>query len=178
MNNKIDIYKHMNHIMSQLKTGILITCRLNDRVNSLTVAWGQVGFEWNKLIFTAFIRTGRYTHDMIVNKKEFTVNIPMEDKAGKILGFCGTKSGRDYDKAKELGLTFIESENVDVPGIKELPLTLECKVLYSQLQDKNNIPDDLKTEFYPQDAGSDYHSANRDFHTMFIAEIVGAYIAE
>lgn len=178
MNRKIDVYENMNHILKQLKKGILITTSVDDKVNSMTISWGQIGIEWNKLIFTTFIRTGRYTHQMIEKKKEFTVNIPIETKVGKILGYCGTKSGKEYDKIKEMNLTLVSSDNVDVPGIKELPMTLECKVIYSQLQDKKSIPNIIKSECYPQDVNSDFHGANKDFHTMFIGEIVGAYIAE
>jgi len=178
MKREIDVYDHMNHILKQLKKGILITTKVNDKVNSMTISWGQIGIEWNRLIFTTYIRTGRFTHQMLEEKKEFTVNIPMETRAGKILGFCGTKSGKYHDKVKALKLTLVESDNVDVPGIKELPMTLECKVIYSQLQDKESIPGHLKSECYPQAVDSDFHGANKDFHTMFMGEIVGAYIAE
>lgn len=178
MKREIDVYDHMNHILKQLKKGILITTKVNGKVNSMTISWGQIGIEWNRLIFTTYIRAGRYTHQMLEEHKEFTVNIPMETNAGKILGFCGTKSGKNHDKVKELNLTLVESDHVDVPGIKELPMTLECKVIYSQLQDKEAIPDHLKSEFYPQTVDSDCNGANKDFHTMFIGEIVGAYIAE
>ena len=36
----------------------------------------------------------------------------------KILGYCGAKSGRDVDKAKEIGLTYEEPETISVPGVK------------------------------------------------------------
>ena len=178
MKRNVDVYDHVNHILQQLKKGILITTQVDDKINSMTISWGQIGIEWNRLIFTTYVRTGRFTHHMLEQKKEFTVNVPMETKANKILGYCGTKSGKNHDKAKELGLTLVEGDKVDVPGIKELPLTLECKVIYSQLQDKNAMPEHLASEFYPQTVASDFHGANKDFHTMFMGEIVGAYIAE
>jgi flavin reductase (DIM6/NTAB) family NADH-FMN oxidoreductase RutF len=48
------------------------------------------------------------------------------------LGICGTKSGRSIDKIKELNLTLETPNNVSVPAIKELPLTLKCRVIYKQ----------------------------------------------
>ena len=178
MKKDIDVYEHMNHILTQLKKGILITAKVDEKVNSMTISWVQIGIEWNKLIFTTFVRTGRYTHQMLEEKKEFTVNIPMETRRNDILAFCGAKSGRDYDKVKELNLTLVEGDNVDVPGIKELPLTLECKVIYSQLQDKDSIPEEMRNQFYPQSIGSDSPGGNGDYHTVFMGEIVGAYIAQ
>jgi len=175
---EINLDDHFGTILNALRKGVLITTKAGDRVNPMTISWGQIGIEWNRPIFTTYVRTGRLTHEMLEESGEFTVNIPMEDKAGKILGFCGTKSGRDFDKVKELGLTLVEGGHVDVPGILELPMTLECKVIYSQLQDEKLIPEYLKSEFYPQEVGSIDSGANKDFHTMFMGEIVGAYIAE
>jgi flavin reductase (DIM6/NTAB) family NADH-FMN oxidoreductase RutF len=178
MKKNINIYDYTQHILKQLKKGVLITSKVDEKVNSMTVSWGQIGIEWHKQIFTTFIRTGRYTHQMIKEKKEFTVNIPMETRRKDILTFCGTKSGKDYDKVKELNLTLIEGDKVNVPGIKELPLTLECKVVYYQIQDPNFMTEEIRNHFYPLGGNSSTHDGNSDHHTMFIGEIVGAYIAE
>lgn len=177
MKKQIDIYDYADHILKYLKKGILITTKNDDKINSMTISWGQLGIVWNRLIFTAYIRQGRFTHEILKKTNEFTINIPMNEKAGKILSYCGTKSGRDYHKVKELGLTPVYGENISVPGIKELPLTLECRLIYSQLQDKNLIPEFLKQEFYPRDVHESFHGLNKNFDTMFMGEIVGAYIA-
>jgi flavin reductase (DIM6/NTAB) family NADH-FMN oxidoreductase RutF len=60
---------------------------------------------------------------------------------------------------------------ISVPGIKELPLTLECRVLYRQSQEPNSIPGEIRNKFYADNVPGDYHDA-------FYAEIVAAYIAE
>ncbi len=166
MYKKIDVYENMNEIMKRLKTGILLTTKKNGKVNTMTIAWGAIGIEWNKLIFMALVRQSRYTHDMMGG--EFTVNIPIDDSAKKALSYCGTKSGRDTDKIADMGLTLVEGQQVSVPAIKELPMTLECKILYKQKQDEGAIPDGIKQSMYP---GSDYH-------TVFFGEIVSAYIVE
>jgi len=61
----------------------------------------------------------------------------------KVFSISGTKSGRDIDKIKEANLTLVNSEIVSSPAIKELPITLECKVLYKQKQVLENLPDDI-----------------------------------
>ncbi len=73
----------------------------------------------------------------------------------------------------------LESPNrISVPAIKELPLTLECKVVYKQKQNENEITEENRSKFYPQDVESSFHGANRDFHTAYYGEIVSAYIIE
>ena len=94
----------------------------------------------------------------------------------KILGVCGSKSGRDIDKIKELNLTLIDGNKISVPAIKELPLTLECKVIYKQTQVLSEIPEDIQKSCYPQDVPSTYPMANKDVHIAFYGQIVDAYI--
>lgn len=175
---EIDVLEYAKEILSGVKTGVLLTTKANDTVNTMTISWGQLGIEWNKNLFTVYVRENRFTKKLLEKNGEFTINIPFGDFDKKILGFAGTKSGKDIDKIKELGLTLVDGEKISVPGIKELPLTLECKVIYKQTQDHNAIPTELQQRFYPQDVASDFSGANKDFHTMYYGEIVSAYIIE
>lgn len=177
MYKEIEVYDYMNHILKQLKKGVLLTTKKDGKVNTMTISWGKIGIEWSKLIFCVYVRQNRQTHTML-DSGEFTINIPYNQSVGKILGYCGTKSGKDTDKIKDLDLTLVDGREVSAPAIKELPLTLECKIIYKQLQDSTAIPDAFKEEFYPQDISSDFCGANKDYHTMFYGEIVSAYIVE
>ena len=42
--------------------------------------------------------------------------------------WCGVKSGREFDKFKEMKLTKEKSNFVGCPSIKESPVSVECKV--------------------------------------------------
>ena len=64
------------------------------------------------------------------------------------------------------------------PGIRELPLTLECKVLYQQLQSKEAVPAFIREKMYPEDADSSNPGANRDYHIAYYGQIVKAYIIQ
>lgn len=178
MKKDVDVFDYANEILKAVKTGVLITTKAEDKVNSMTVSWGTLGIEWAKPIFTIFIRENRFTKQQLEKNPEFTVNIPLGEFNKKILGVCGTKSGKDIDKISELNLSLEESKNISVPGIKELPLTLECKVIYKQKQDENAIPEEIKKVNYPQDVDSSFYGANRDYHTAYYGEIVNAYIIE
>ena len=172
MKKTIDVYEHMGEILKGVKSGVLITGKADDKVNSMTISWGMIGIEWGKPIFVTFIRENRFTRSLIEKTGEFTVSIPIDDSAKKILGFCGSKSGRDIDKAKEIGLTYEEPEMTSVPGVKELPLTLECKVVYKQAQDMNAMTEENKAKFYPQDVDSLFTGSNKDTHVAYYGEIV------
>lgn len=178
MKRKIEIFKYANDIMMALKKGILLTTKADERVNTMTISWGKLGIEWETEIFAVYVRENRFTKKLLDKNPEFTINVPIGEPNKKIIGISGTKSGKDIDKISVLGLTLEESEKISVPGIKELPLTIECKVIYKQVQDRTAITEDNNRIFYPQDVAEDYHGANKDYHTVYYGEIVNAYIIE
>ena len=171
MKKMINVFDYAGDICKAMSPGVLLTAKHNGKVNPMTIGWGTIGVEWGKALFIAFVRPSRFTHHMIEETSEFTVNVPV-GSAGKILGYCGTKSGTDVDKIADLGLTLEEPVAISVPGIKELPLTLECRVLYKQDQVLDRIPDDLRDRYYPD------REDKNDYHTAYYAEIVSAYIIE
>ena len=168
MKKVIDAFDYAGDICKAMKKGILLTTKADGQVNTMTIGWGTMGIEWGRPMFVAYVRESRYTHEMLERSGEFTVNIPVGAVDSKILGVCGTKSGRDMDKIRELNLTLEDPMNISVPGIKELPLTLECKILYRMEQTLDTIPQDIIEKYYP----------NGDFHYAYYGQIVGAYIAE
>ncbi|MFV0241593.1 MAG: flavin reductase family protein [Lacrimispora sphenoides] len=178
MKKEIEVFDYTNEIMKALKTGVLLTTKADDKVNSMTISWGTLGIEWSRPIFTVFVRENRFTKFQLEKNPEFTINIPYGDFDKKILGVCGTKSGHSTDKIKELNLTLETPNTVSVPGIRELPLTLECRVVYKQKQDEHEITEEYRNAFYPQDVDSSFHGANKDFHTAYYGEILSAYMIE
>lgn len=174
MKQQIDAFDYAGHICKAMKTGILLTTKAGETVNTMTIGWGKIGIEWNKPVFIAYVRETRYTKQLLEEGGEFTVNIPYGAFDNKILGYCGTKSGRDTDKIRDLGLTLVESDVVSVPGIRQLPLTLECRVIYKQQQDLDKMPQAVIDRFYPaiDEAGF------RDYHIAYYGEIVNAYLIE
>lgn len=174
MKKQVDAFDYAGLICKAMKKGVLLTTKAGDTVNTMTIGWGKIGIEWNRPVFIAYVRETRYTKQLLEAAGEFTVNIPVGDADSRILGYCGTKSGRDADKIADLSLTLVDSDNVQVPGIRELPLTLECKVIYKQKQDLAQLPESITDRFYPvvdEDGFQDYHIA-------YYGEIVNAYLIE
>ena len=172
MKNFVNPFDYAGLFAKHMGRGILLTTKAKDTVNTMTIGWGTVGIEWGRPMFVAYVRESRYTRQLLDENPEFTVNCPVGDIDKKILGICGTKSGRDTDKMKELGLHLEEPEVISVPGIKELPLTLECKVVYRNPQPTENLPQAILDRYYPEKDGV------RDFHYAYYGEIVSAYIIE
>ena len=173
---KVDPTEYAQTIIRAIPKGILLTTKA-DKVNSMVIGWGTYGVEWGRPMFVVYVREGRFTRQQLDAHPEFTVNIPLESGDAKILRTCGSQSGRDVDKVKEAGLTLVESDAVDVPGIREFPLTLECKVVFRQRQELDLI-DKKFMGAYPQDVPGTDPMANRDPHVAYYGEIVGAYVVE
>ena len=178
MKKEIQVFDYANEVLKALRTGVLLTTKESSKVNTMTISWGTIGIEWGIPIFTTFVREGRYTRRLLDENPEFTVNIPFGEFDKNILSYCGMKSGRQYDKIKDLSLNLVDGDCISVPAIKELPLSLECKVVYVQKQEDKLIPSFIKEKHYPQDVESSHYAANRDFHIAYYAEIVKAYIIE
>lgn len=178
MKKEIEVFDYAKEIMEAVKKGALLTTKTEEKVNSMVISWGTLGIEWSKPMFTVFVRENRFTKQQLDKNPEFTINIPYGEYDKKIMGICGTKSGHTMDKIKELNLTLEPSNIVSVPSIKELPLTLECRVIYKQRQDKDSITEENLTKFYPQEVDGSFYGANKDYHTAYYGEIVSAYIIE
>lgn len=173
MNKQVDPFAYAGAICKAMPKGILLTTCDGQKVNTMTIGWGHIGIEWNKPVFIAFIRKSRYTRQILDQTGEFTVNIPLNAQDSHVLRYCGTKSGRDTDKIHDLGLTLVPSDMVSVPGIREFPLTLECRVIYRQVQDESAFASELLQRFYPIEADGE-----RDIHIAYYGEIINAYLAE
>ena len=171
MKKMIDPFDHAVEFAKNMKRGILLTTKGRGMVDTMTIGWGTIGVEWGRPVFVAYVRESRFTRELLDENPEFTVNVPTAQLDSKILGFCGTKSGRDCNKIQDMGLTLEVPEVISVPGIQEFPLTLECKVIYRQQQDLTAIPADILNRYYPEDS-----TGFRDSHICYYGEIVKAYL--
>ncbi len=168
MKKTIDAFDYAGQICRAIKKGILLTTAADGNVNTMTIGWGSIGIQWGRPVFIAYIRESRFTKELLDNNGEFTVNIPIGEVNARALGYCGTKSGRDCDKFVDLGLTPVDGNRVSVPGIKEFPLTLECKVIYKQEEALKDLPGDILDRFYSEG----------DPHTAYYGQILDAYVIE
>ena len=175
MKEKINVTDYANLITKMLPKGILLNTN-GDKFNSMVIGWGHLGTLWSRPTFHVYVRQGRYTKGQLDRTGEFSVSVPLESVDPKITRICGGQSGFSIDKVKEAGLELEAAEVIKTPGVKQYPLTIECRILYAQDQDLDRIPRDICERMYPQDVPGTHPMANRDFHTMYVGEIVDAYI--
>lgn len=142
---------------------MLITAGKIDDYNTMTASWGGLGMLWNKPVVYIFVRPQRYTYDFVEREDFFTCTF-FDEKHRDKLTFCGTYSGRDYDKAKEVKLT--AAETPDSVYFEESRVVIECKKLYHQDIDPKNFKDPSINNHYP----------NNDYHRMYIGEITNFWV--
>ena len=175
MKERIDITEYANRITKALPKGILLNTN-GDKFNAMVIGWGHIGTLWSLPTFHVYVRQSRYTKGQMDKTGEFTLSIPLEGIIPKINKICGSQSGHAIDKVKEAGLTLEAPEKNNTPGVREYPLAIECRILYAQDQELQKIPEDIRERMYPQDVPGTNPMANRDCHTMYVGQILDAYI--
>jgi len=164
---KVNFTENLESGMEFLSTqGAFLTVKSGEKINTMTIGWGNVGYVWNRPIFTVMVRKSRYTFDLIENSDNFTVSIPLSKNLKNALTVCGSKSGRDIDKFKECNLTLVNSKKVDTPIIGDCGLHYECKIIYKQEMNPKLLSKDIVESSYE----------NGNYHTLYYGEILETYI--
>ncbi|MFW5780727.1 MAG: flavin reductase family protein [Bacillota bacterium] len=159
MHKEIDIKKMKFNPFTMIgEEWMLIAAGDENDSNMMTASWGGLGVLWHKNVATAYIRPTRHTLKFVEEKEYFSLCFLGENKAAYKV--CGSKSGRDTDKAKEANLTPI-FENGTV-YYKESRLVFICKKIYHSTLDNKNFLDESIESLY---SGGDYHK-------IFVGEIV------
>ncbi len=128
---------------------VLVSCgAAPDEYNLFTVAWtGTVCTE--PPMCSISVRPGRHSYDLIRRTGEFVINLTTR-RLARATDWCGVRSGRDYDKFREMGLTPGAALHVAAPIVEESPVNIECRV-------RQILP-----------LGS---------HDLFLAEVVGVQVS-
>mgnify|MGYP006293584801 CR=1 FL=1 len=132
---------------------LLTSVDADGRPNPMTIGWGTVGLIWSRNVFTVMVRPSRYTYTCIEHTGDFTVDLPYPQLRSAV-DFCGTRSGRDYDKFQECDITPHESADITSPGIEECGVIWECDVMYHSDIDTDRMIPELTQMSYP---GGDIH---------------------
>ncbi|MDR1795334.1 MAG: flavin reductase family protein [Erysipelotrichaceae bacterium] len=148
------------------KETALLTAGNKHSYNMMTIAWGTLGFMWNKPIVEVVVRPSRYTKEFIDTNDIFSLSFFGNSKKRE-LALLGSKSGRDFDKMHESGLTPFFMDNGGI-GYDESRLIIVAKKLYtSQFRKQNFTSADIPETCYGDD----------DFHYRYIGEVIGIYDA-
>ena len=129
---------------------VLVSCGATpDEYNLFTVAWTGTVCTNPPMCYIS-VRPERHSYEIIKRTGEFVINLTTK-RLARATDWCGVRSGRDYDKFLQMGLTPTPAEIVMAPVVEESPVAIECRV-------KQIIP-----------LGS---------HDMFLADVVNVLVDE
>ncbi|NCC17389.1 MAG: flavin reductase family protein [Bacteroidia bacterium] len=107
---------------------VMVSCgETPDEYNIITIGWVGTICSEPPMCYIS-VRKSRLSHEIISKTKSFVINLTTKELA-KATDWCGVKSGRDFDKFKEMKLTPIKASVVNAPMIMESPLNIECEVV-------------------------------------------------
>lgn len=168
MFKKIDLNDfNVNPFTLFKKDNALMTVGTLNNHNTMTVGWGTLGVLWRNEIAIAYVKPTRYTFEYM-NSTSCFVFAWFDDSLNskEILKFCGTKSGRDYDKDKECNLTPFEIDGGI--GYKEAKMLMVCEIIYEDQFKEEEMVDHNIMSIYP----------DKLLHHRYIGRIKGIYIKE
>lgn len=106
---------------------VLVSCGATPgEYNLLTVAWTGTVCTDPPMCYVS-VRPERHSYGIIRRTGEFVINLTTRGLA-RAADWCGVRSGRDYDKFREMGLTPGKALKVAAPIVEESPVSIECRV--------------------------------------------------
>ena len=107
---------------------LMVSCgETPEEYNIITVSWVGTICSDPPMCYIS-VRKSRQSHAIISRTKAFVLNLTTKELA-YATDWCGVKSGKDYNKFIEMGLTPIPAQMVKAPLIDQSPLSIECEVV-------------------------------------------------
>lgn len=140
--------------------------------NTMTASWGHLGSIWERPTGKAhvglpsvcvYIRPQRYTKEFMDKEEYFTLSV-FDASYKRALAYLGTHSGKDENKIE---VTCLSTEIKDgVMMFQEANLVFVCKKVYQA---------PIVEEGFIDKGLIDNNYKNKDFHEMYIGEIIKVY---
>jgi flavin reductase (DIM6/NTAB) family NADH-FMN oxidoreductase RutF len=106
---------------------VMVSCGSEpEEFNIITVAWTGTICTDPAMCYIS-VRPSRHSYGIIKKNGEYVINLTTRALAFAT-DWCGVRSGRDYDKFSEMGLTPVPATKVKAPMIMESPVNIECIV--------------------------------------------------
>jgi flavin reductase (DIM6/NTAB) family NADH-FMN oxidoreductase RutF len=106
---------------------VMVSCGDSpDNYNIITISWTGTICTDPAMCYIS-VRPERHSYNIIKETGEFVINITTAALAFAT-DWCGVKSGRDFNKFREMKLTPGKASLVKAPLIEESPVNIECLV--------------------------------------------------
>jgi flavin reductase (DIM6/NTAB) family NADH-FMN oxidoreductase RutF len=106
---------------------VMVSCGSEpDEYNIITISWTGTICTNPPMCYIS-VRPERHSYKIIKRYGEFVINLTTSSLA-YATDWCGVKSGADFNKFAEMGLTPVPSSKIKAPMIGESPVNIECIV--------------------------------------------------
>lgn len=106
---------------------VLVSCGdTESEYNLITIAWTGTLCTNPPMCYIS-VRPERHSYPIIKRTGEFVINLTTIEMTRKV-DWCGVRSGRDFNKFTEAGLTPGPSKTIKAPIVMESPVNIECRV--------------------------------------------------
>ncbi|MGN0281844.1 MAG: flavin reductase family protein [Prevotella sp.] len=146
----------------------ILTAGTPDKYNSMVTSWGGWGLVFGKPGMFHFLRSNRYTLELMREQKTYTVSFFDDEYMDDIMQF-GMKSGRDSDKMKETKLTAVQTPEGN-PAYKEAKIILECRLAEVTSVSPDDFYNDEDRAFVTK-----AYSETGDWHKVVFSQIINAW---
>ena len=144
---------------------LLITAGNTDSFNMMTASWGGFGVLWSRCVCWCVVKPQRYSRLFLEREESFTLSF-FDEEYRSALELCGSRSGRELDKAAETGLTPISGLLDRTTAFAEARMILECRKVYYQDLDPAHFLDPRAWKYYQE----------QDYHRMYVGELVNCLV--
>lgn len=106
---------------------VLVSCGSTpEEYNLITISWTGTICSYPPMCYIS-VRPERHSYEIIKKNMEFVINLTT-DSLARQTDWCGCRSGKKFDKWKEMNLTPGKARLVNAPTVVESPVNIECKV--------------------------------------------------
>lgn len=147
----------------------ILTAGTLEKFNSMVTSWGGWGIVFGKPGVFHFLRSNRYTLELMREQKTYTMSFFDSEFKDDIMQF-GMKSGRDSDKMKETKLTGVQTPDGN-PAYKEAKIILECRLAEVTTVSPEDFYNDEDRKFVV-----DANAETGEYHKLVLSQITNAWV--
>ena len=147
----------------------VLTAGDSNHYNSMVASWGGWGILFERPSIYHFLRSNRYTLELMRKKNTYTVSLFPAEYKDQIMIFGGS-SGRDSNKMKETTLTAVATPSGNMT-YKEAAVVLECKLSEVTTVSPDDFLNDSDKQFVV-----DAHAETGEYHKMIFREITNVWV--
>ena len=146
---------------------MLISAAKDGKANTMTASWGGIGVLWGKNVATVYIRPQRHTKEFVDAGDTFTISF-FGGGHMKELGLP-RQSLRQRCPGQDRTVRSASDRSRRSAGFEEATQVLVCRKLYhDEIKPENFYETEEDERWYPE----------KDYHTMYIAEIRECWVRE